>query len=110
MERYFTGLGRGVRRLASTSSWRLGHFPASRADAPFNMAVMGLRLAGLSNGVSKLHGDVSREMFQAPVARRARRGGADRLDHQRRARPDLGVAGDERPADPVRPAGLGRGR
>jgi starch phosphorylase len=28
------------------------------------MAVMGLRLAGRSNGVSKLHGEVSREMFQ----------------------------------------------
>jgi glycogen phosphorylase len=32
-------------------------------DTPFNMAVMGLRLAGMSNGVSKLHGVVSRSMF-----------------------------------------------
>jgi len=29
----------------------------------FNMAVMGLRLAGRANGVSQLHGGVSREMF-----------------------------------------------
>ncbi|MBU6245280.1 MAG: alpha-glucan family phosphorylase [Actinomycetales bacterium] len=29
----------------------------------FNMAVMGLRLAQRANGVSQLHGDVSREMF-----------------------------------------------
>ena len=29
----------------------------------FNMAVMGLRLAQRANGVSRLHGDVSREMF-----------------------------------------------
>ncbi|MEJ7707415.1 MAG: alpha-glucan family phosphorylase [Nocardioidaceae bacterium] len=29
----------------------------------FNMAVMGLRLAGRANGVSKLHGEVSRDMF-----------------------------------------------
>jgi len=29
----------------------------------FNMAVMGLRLAGRSNGVSLLHGEVSRKMF-----------------------------------------------
>ncbi|PSL06129.1 starch phosphorylase [Haloactinopolyspora alba] len=29
----------------------------------FNMAVMGLRLAQRSNGVSRLHGDVSRSMF-----------------------------------------------
>ncbi|MDF1478689.1 alpha-glucan family phosphorylase [Leifsonia sp. H3M29-4] len=31
----------------------------------FNMAVMGLRLAERANGVSKLHGEVSREMFGA---------------------------------------------
>lgn len=30
----------------------------------FNMAVMGLRLGARSNGVSELHGEVSREMFQ----------------------------------------------
>ncbi|NED79208.1 glycosyltransferase family 1 protein, partial [Streptomyces sp. SID11233] len=29
----------------------------------FNMAVMGLRLAQRANGVSTLHGQVSREMF-----------------------------------------------
>ncbi|MEA2433016.1 MAG: glycogen phosphorylase [Actinomycetota bacterium] len=32
-------------------------------DAKFNMAVMGLRLAGRSNAVSKLHGEVSRAIF-----------------------------------------------
>jgi starch phosphorylase len=43
----------------------LGHFPGEDPDAPFNMAVMGLRLAGMSNGVAKLHGRTSREMFEA---------------------------------------------
>lgn len=42
----------------------LGHFPDERRDAPFNMAVMGLRLAGMSNGVAQLHGATSRAMFQ----------------------------------------------
>ncbi|NLD76628.1 MAG: glycosyltransferase family 1 protein [Acidimicrobiales bacterium] len=41
----------------------LGHRSTDEADDPFNMAVMGLRLAGRSNAVSKLHGGVSREMF-----------------------------------------------
>ena len=41
----------------------LGHRPSDEADEPFNMAVMGLRLAGRSNGVAKLHGEVSRDMF-----------------------------------------------
>ncbi len=44
----------------------LGHEPGEAADAPFNMAVMGLRLAGRSNAVSRLHGEVSRSMF-APL-------------------------------------------
>jgi starch phosphorylase len=43
----------------------LGHHPDDEHDAPFNMAVMGLRLAGRSNGVSRLHGRVSRNMFAA---------------------------------------------
>jgi glycogen phosphorylase len=41
----------------------LGHRPRDEFDEPFNMAVMGLRLAGRSNGVAQLHGEVSREMF-----------------------------------------------
>lgn len=41
----------------------LGHRTDDTDDAPFNMAVMGLRLAGRSNAVSALHGAVSREMF-----------------------------------------------
>ncbi|HEX6254634.1 MAG TPA: alpha-glucan family phosphorylase [Euzebyales bacterium] len=32
-------------------------------DEPFNMAVLGLRLSALANGVSQLHGTVSRRMF-----------------------------------------------
>ncbi|HZQ87712.1 MAG TPA: alpha-glucan family phosphorylase [Acidimicrobiales bacterium] len=42
----------------------LGQLPGDAPDEPFNMAVMGFRLASFSNGVSKLHGKVSREMFQ----------------------------------------------
>jgi starch phosphorylase len=42
----------------------LGHLPDEAPDAPFNMAVMGLRLAGRANAVSRLHGQVSRDMFQ----------------------------------------------
>ena len=41
----------------------LGREPGSGLDAPFNMAMMGLRMAGGANGVSKLHGAVSRRMF-----------------------------------------------
>ena len=52
----------------------------------FNMAHMGLRLAQRANGVSKLHGAVSRGMFGGLWDGLRRRRGADRLGHQRRAR------------------------
>jgi starch phosphorylase len=63
MERYFKGwteeCGVTMDELMS-----LGHEPGDDPSAPFNMAVMGFRLAGLSNGVAKLHGHTSRRMFQ----------------------------------------------
>src|SRR4051812_31236280 len=62
MERYFKSWCDEV-GITCDELMALGHEPEAAADAPFNMAVMGLRLAGLSNGVSKLHGVVSRQMF-----------------------------------------------
>ena len=43
----------------------LGHYPGDGPDA-FNMAAFCLRVSQRANGVSRLHGEVSREMF-APV-------------------------------------------
>ncbi len=42
---------------------RLGHRPTSEPGDRFNMAVMGMHLAERRNGVSELHGRVSRDMF-----------------------------------------------
>lgn len=62
MERYFgefaTACGTDFSTLMS-----LGHRADEPDDTRFNMAVMGLRMAGRSNGVAQLHGAVSREMF-----------------------------------------------
>ena len=53
--------------LAMEQLLALGEETYSGGDpSVFNMAVMGLRLAQHANGVSKLHGHVSREMF-APL-------------------------------------------
>ncbi len=62
MEKYFSGFaaqcGVDIERILQLG-WR-----ADEADDDrFNMAVMGLRLAGRSNGVAQLHGAVSRTMF-----------------------------------------------
>ena len=64
MERYFSRWASEA-GVSIDTLMRIGHFPDEPVDAPFNMAVMGLRLAGQSNGVSRLHGRTSREMFQA---------------------------------------------
>ena len=64
MERYFEKWA-AVCGLHFDQLMALGHFPDEPPDSPFNMAVMGLRLAGMSNGVSRLHGQVSRNMFAA---------------------------------------------
>ncbi len=62
MEAYFSGwaaeCGIGLDDLMT-----LGHRPGDGPEERFNMAVMGLHLAGRSNGVSRLHGEVSRDMF-----------------------------------------------
>jgi starch phosphorylase len=55
IERYFAGFGVPLDQLLA-----LG---ARRTSSKFNMAHMGLRLGQRANGVSRLHGHVSRGMF-----------------------------------------------
>ncbi len=62
MERYFSGWAREC-GLPVDDLMALGHRLGDPPEERFNMAVMGLRLAGRSNAVSKLHGAVSRDMF-----------------------------------------------
>jgi glycogen phosphorylase len=62
MEKYFGGWCHDV-GVAFDDLMALGHRPRDHVEERFNMAVMGLRLAGRSNAVSQLHGEVSRDMF-----------------------------------------------
>jgi starch phosphorylase len=62
MDKYFGGWADEV-GVTVDDLVALGHRPTDDHDERFNMAVMGLRLAGRSNGVAQLHGEVSREMF-----------------------------------------------
>ncbi|MGH9211627.1 MAG: alpha-glucan family phosphorylase [Acidimicrobiales bacterium] len=62
MEKYFSGWCQEV-GIGFDELMNLGHRFADPPDERFNMAVMGLRLAGRSNAVSALHGEVSRQMF-----------------------------------------------
>ena len=62
MERYF-GTWAQACGISIDQLMALGHRPDEPGDEPFNMAVMGMRLAERRNGVSALHGEVSRDMF-----------------------------------------------
>ncbi len=64
MEKYFSSWAQEC-GVTMEDLMALGHAPGEPPNAPFNMAVMGLRLAAMSNGVSELHGHTSRTMFQA---------------------------------------------
>lgn len=62
MARYFSALvaecGVDLDRLMA-----VGQVEPTPGEGNFNMAVMGLRLSAAANGVSELHGEVSRRMF-----------------------------------------------
>ncbi|MGE3619378.1 MAG: alpha-glucan family phosphorylase [Acidimicrobiia bacterium] len=62
IERYFGGWSAET-GVTLDELMALGHRPGDEPEERFNMAVMGLRLAGRSNAVAALHGEVSREMF-----------------------------------------------
>lgn len=63
VERYFGGTGSNDALLPGVSVDRILAFGAEDDPTKFNMAHMGLRLAQRANGVSLLHGHVSRGMF-----------------------------------------------
>jgi starch phosphorylase len=64
MARYFGGWCEAV-GISLDRLMELGHFPGQPPEDPFNMAVMGLRLSGQANAVSRLHRRVSQRMFAA---------------------------------------------
>jgi starch phosphorylase len=59
LELYATGLGLDLKALLA-----LGRSDPESAEEPFNMAYLAIRGAGAINAVSRLHGEVSRRIFQ----------------------------------------------
>lgn len=62
MDRYFNNfwLKLGIDR---EQFLKLGMKPCEQLENGFNMGIFALKIAGKKNGVSKLHGEVSRELF-----------------------------------------------
>lgn len=64
VENYLGGYARESLRISSNELLALGHENPQDATEPFNMAYLALRGSSAVNGVSRLHGQVSRRMFQ----------------------------------------------
>jgi glycogen phosphorylase len=63
MERYFATF-RAELSLDREPFLDLGRLHPGRQDETFNMALLAIRTSGSTNGVSRLHGEVSRAMWQ----------------------------------------------
>ncbi len=64
MNRYFDGFARSL-GLSQAEFLGLGRRDPANAGEAFCMTVLALRMAASSNGVSRLHGQVSRRMWQS---------------------------------------------
>ena len=61
VERYFNGFWDKL-GITKEEFLKLG-MPGEEMEPGFNMGILALKIAGKKNGVSKLHGEVSRELF-----------------------------------------------
>ncbi len=64
MARYFTAYAEDDLRIPFDTLLALGQRQGPSRSEPFNMAYLAVRGSGAVNGVSRLHGEVSRRIFQ----------------------------------------------
>jgi starch phosphorylase len=64
MRKYFDHYAQNKLAIPMESFLAFGRENSEEASEPFNMAYLALRGSGQVNGVSKLHGEVSRQIFQ----------------------------------------------
>ena len=62
VEKYFKGYWEKL-GITKQEFFEMGMKPNASPDSGFNMGILALKVAGKKNGVSKLHGAVSRELF-----------------------------------------------
>ena len=62
VEKYFDGYWEKL-GITKEEFLKLGMKPKEQDKTHFNMGILALKIAGKKNGVSKLHGEVSRELF-----------------------------------------------
>ncbi len=64
VEQYLAGYARAQLGITSHDLLALGRQNANDLSEPFNMAYLAIRGSGSVNGVSRLHGEVSRQLFE----------------------------------------------
>ncbi|MBN2002456.1 MAG: alpha-glucan family phosphorylase [Anaerolineae bacterium] len=64
MEHYFSSMVAGKLRIPWNDFMALGRQNPYDYNEPFCMTILALRMSAYSNGVSRLHGEVSQEMWQ----------------------------------------------
>ena len=64
MRSHFTRYCANGLRISFDELMALGRQDANNSEEPFNMAYLAMRGCGAVNGVSRLHGEVSRQLFQ----------------------------------------------
>ena len=62
MDKYFKNYWERL-NITREEFLKLGMKPCDNLEPGFNMGILALKIAGKKNGVSKLHGEVSRELF-----------------------------------------------
>lgn len=65
MEKYFGHYYRSELKISDSEFYSLGTIIKDKTAASFNMAHLAMNMAGFVNGVSKLHGTVSKKMWQS---------------------------------------------
>lgn len=69
IEQYLRGYAEQKLRIPLQDLLALGRSNANDSSEPFNMAYLAIRGSGAVNGVSRLHGKVSRQLFEPLFAR-----------------------------------------
>ena len=99
IEQYLAGYAAQTLGISLQDLLALGREDPKDASEPFNMAYLALRGSGAVNGVSRLHGAVSRRLFAPLFPRWPIERGPGRPRDQRGPHAELGLRGGRRPVD-----------
>ena len=99
IEQYLGGYAKQKLGISLHDLLALGRQNPNDSSESFNMAYLAIRGSGAVNGVSRLHGEVSRHLFEPLFPALASGRSARRTRDQRGSHADLGLGGSRRSLD-----------